>query len=100
MKLVQAVLTSNDAAESRRCAAVPPEALLRHRLIVAAATIDHQLDVLAVHARRASDGTARRRDCQLDARDMRDAPLLHAGPRRDPGVIRGQKSGQILIGQY
>src|SRR6185312_11963603 len=64
----------------------------------AAAAVDDELYILAVHAG-AGNGAARCRDCELDAGNVRDAPLLHSGPRRDPLVVRGQECGQVLIRQ-
>src|SRR5208282_2588082 len=69
---------------------------VRDRLVVAAAAIDDELDVLAAHAG-AGDRAACRGDRELDAGHVRDAPLLHTGPRPDPLIVRRQECGQVVI---
>ena len=86
------------------CGASRADALLHaggavgHRFVVAAAAVNHEIDILAAHPG-AGDGAARRDDGEFSARHMRNSPFLHAGAGRDPLVIGGEKRREIMIGQ-
>ena len=68
-------------------------------LVVAAAAVDDQVDILGVHAGAGQRALARDRR-HLDRRDVRHAPLLHAGAARDPGVVRLEERREIGVGQH
>src|ERR1700683_1251181 len=83
---------------SRANALLHARGAVGHGLVVAAAAVDDEFDILAAHAG-AGDGAARRGDGKLDAGHVRDAPLLHAGSRGNTLVVRGQEGGEIPIRQ-
>ena len=97
-KLVQAVLTSIDAARSRRGAACRPEAWLGTR----SSTLQLPKTISST-----APGQPRGGQCahggdvgKLPERHMGNAPLADAGPARDPLIAGIEEGGEVVIAQY
>ena len=71
---------------------------IRHRLVVRAAAVHDEIDVLRVEpgaGQRAGGGDVG----ELDPRDVRDTPLADARARHDPFVVRLHDRREIGVGE-